>query len=283
MVKMDDFNIIVPFTKDMDKKGSLRLFGGIASSTSIDRDNERMDKSVLKKIANGLEGATVFFNHNIKGLGVGIVSKSEETGNKVHIEVVPTIAKGMEDVVTQIGEGILKSFSIGGKILNLEVEYDKNLQKDIKVIKDVEIYEVSVVGIPANKDASILSYIAKSFKGADMNDEEKKKEEKKPDEEKKKEEKQSGLLDSPEFKKFLGDLKSEYDTRFGDLEKDLKIAKEKNEELEKGLDSQKARNEELRKLLDNRVKSLESEDPLKEEAKVEKTKKTVNEEPVRFL
>lgn len=163
---MDDFQIFIPFEKTIEQDGSLKLFGGIASSTSIDRDNERMDKAVLNKIASDLKkNSTVFFNHDLKGLGVGTVASAEVVNDSVRISVVPTKAEGMRDVVTQIQEGVLKSFSVGGKIRDYEDQFDEKLGKKVRVIKDVDCYEVSVVGIPANGDASILSYMSKSFKG----------------------------------------------------------------------------------------------------------------------
>jgi len=163
---MHDFEIFIPFEKTVSADGSLKLFGGIASSTSIDKDNERMDKAVLNKIASDLKkNSTVFFNHDLKGLGVGTVASTEVVNDSVRISVVPTKAEGMRDVITQIQEGVLKSFSIGGKIRDWEDQFDEKLGKKVRTIKDVDCYEVSVVGIPSNGDASILSYMSKSFKG----------------------------------------------------------------------------------------------------------------------
>lgn len=163
---MDDFQIFIPFEKTVSTDGELRLFGGIASSSSVDRDLERIDKSVMSKIASDLrKNSTVFFNHDTKGLGVGTVTNADVRGDEVYISVSPTKAAGMKDVITQINEGILKSFSIGGKIKDWENQFDEQLGKNVRVIKDVDCYEVSVVGVPSNKDASILSYIQKSFEG----------------------------------------------------------------------------------------------------------------------
>ena len=167
--ELTDFEIIIPFTKDVSAGGELRLFGGIASSTKVDRDLERLDKAVLPKIASDLKkNSTVFFNHNTKGLGVGTVANAEVRGEEVYVDVTPTKAAGMQDVVTQIKEGVLKSFSIGGKIVDWENVFDEKLGKNVRVIKDVDCYEVSVVGVPANIDASILSHLVKSFKGGNV-------------------------------------------------------------------------------------------------------------------
>lgn len=166
MVK--NFEILIPFEKSVSKEGKLTLFGGIASSSDIDRDNERMSKEVLPKIAKELVNATVFFNHDTKGLAVGMVKTAENrTGGDVYITVEPTAADGMKDVITQIQEGSLKSFSIGGRIKKSEIVRDEKLGKDVREIQDVEIYEVSVVGVPSNTHASIQSCLSKSFEPGD--------------------------------------------------------------------------------------------------------------------
>lgn len=161
----NQFEILIPLRKDISSGGELKLFGGIATSLAVDRDTERMDKAVLPKIAKMLmQNSTVFFNHDTKGLGVGIIKSAEVRGDEVHIEVIPTHVAGMQDVVGQIREGVLKSFSIGGKVLDWENQFDEKLGKNVRLIKDVSVYEVSVVGVPSNPEASILSQLCKSFK-----------------------------------------------------------------------------------------------------------------------
>lgn len=302
MMLMHDFEIFIPFEKTVSSDGGLKLFGGIASSSSVDRDMERMDKAVLSKIASGLKkNSTVFFNHDTKGLGVGTVANAEVRGDAVYIDVIPTKAPGMADVVTQIQEGILKSFSIGGKILDYEQEFDEKLGKKVRVIKDVDCYEVSVVGIPSNKDASILSYIAKSFKGDKLDDNKDNAENAVPPvssaepkievqprmfkctkcgEMNKVEDPAMGphedgkkaaeLLDTPEFKKVFDEFGAKVDT----LEKgyQAKIA-----EYDIMLKAANARIDELHKTVDGKVKSLEAEEQAilhkKEEVDVKKEAK----------
>jgi HK97 family phage prohead protease len=289
------FEILIPFQKEVSSEGKLRLFGGIASSTSIDRDNERMDKSVLTKIAKGLENATVFFNHNLKGLGVGKVARTEVRDNQVYIDVLPTTAKGMEDVIIQIQEGILKSFSIGGRIIKAERIYDDSLKKDINVIQDVEVYEVSVVGVPANKDASMLSYIVKSFEVDKMQDQdeadkkevkdEKKKDENKDKKKEEEKEKKSGILELPEIQKALSDFKSDYDSQFSTLKKEFEVReKAMKDSFEESQKAYEARINELHKKIDERAKALQtSEQALIEKEEQVDTKKAVTDETVRFI
>jgi HK97 family phage prohead protease len=167
---MKDFQILVPFEKSVSEGGELKFFGGIASSGALDRDGDRMTKGALKKMSSQLDGATVFFNHETKKLAVGKVVNTDFDGGQVRINAIPTKAAGMQDVVTQIGEGLLKSFSIGGKIMKHSRVHDDKLGKDVREIEDVDIYEVSVVGVPANPEATITSYLVKSFEGEKLAD-----------------------------------------------------------------------------------------------------------------
>jgi len=294
---MNDFEILIPFQKEVGADGSLRLFGGIASTTSVDRDNERMDKAVMPKIAADLrKNSTVFFNHNTKGLAVGKLARVEEKGDEVYIDVIPTKADGMKDVVTQIHEGTLKSFSIGGHIKDYENKFDEKLDKNVKVITDVEVYEVSVVGVASNRDASILSYIAKSFQGDKVEDEKGKETAKAAagkgeDTEKcshamvkcakcnkempyepslgpgEIQRKAKELLDTPEFKKVVEEFDKKHDDEKSALAKsheakldDLKKSfdAERKDSGEK-LDAANARIELLRKAVDDKSKSLAQE------------------------
>ena len=65
--------------------------------------------------------------------------------------------KTLQEQYNLIKEGILKAFSVGFRVK--EADYDVNT--DIFVIKDVELYEVSVVSVPANQDS--LFEVSKCF------------------------------------------------------------------------------------------------------------------------
>ena len=64
-------------------------------------------------------------------------------------------------LINKLEHGTPISMSIGGRVLDYHV--DKSSGEQVRVIDDLELFEVSFVGIPANKDASVISYIAKSF------------------------------------------------------------------------------------------------------------------------
>jgi HK97 family phage prohead protease len=154
------------FVKD-ESAGGMKYFVGTLSSTSLDLDGERLTKSALDMASKDLlMNTTVFFNHNHTGLGVGRIFKTEVVKDAekhlLKIWVQPSKAAGVQDIVTQVEEGILKCMSIGGKTLKREDVYDKNLDKNVGELREVMALEASVVGIGANRDAMIDS-IAKSY------------------------------------------------------------------------------------------------------------------------
>ncbi len=158
------FKFYMPLEKSISKDGSMAWFGGIASNGDVDRDNERIDPAVLPQMAKDLMlNSTVFFNHKHDALPIGKVIDAHAEGDRLYIKVMPSKAKGVEDIITQIKEGILRSFSIGGKVLKAENVYDDKTERTVRVIKGLNIYEVSVVGVPANPGASISDIITKTL------------------------------------------------------------------------------------------------------------------------
>ena len=127
---------------------------GLAATDDRDRDNDIITEPVLDKGAKSLkESHAVFLNHDWQGLPVGKVMKSvlEKTDSQTGIKVKVGISNTASKVVSLIEEGILNKFSIGGFLL----DYDVKKVNDVWVgfIKDMEIVEVSVVGVPANPSA----------------------------------------------------------------------------------------------------------------------------------
>lgn len=144
------------------------VWRGVLSSTGVDYDNERLTRKALEKAALQLPGKTVFFNHKHDGLGVGAFKSArvEDLDNGISnlvVEVIPSKAPGVQDIVIQVNEGTLKCMSIGGKKLSKgRAVMDKLLNKEVIELDDILALEGSVVGIGANPDASLFG-VAKSM------------------------------------------------------------------------------------------------------------------------
>jgi hypothetical protein len=67
------------------------------------------------------------------------------------------VSKGAQDAWEKVLDGTYSGFSIGGNIKSWDDAYNEELKKSIRVIKDYDLYELSLVDSPANQFASIIS------------------------------------------------------------------------------------------------------------------------------
>jgi len=67
------------------------------------------------------------------------------------------VSKGAQDTWEKVLDGTLSGFSIGGKMNRWDDAYDDNLDKKIRIIKEYDLVELSLVDNPANQFANIMS------------------------------------------------------------------------------------------------------------------------------
>jgi len=67
------------------------------------------------------------------------------------------VSKGAQDAWEKVLDGTYTGFSIGGNIKKWDDAYDEKIDKTIRVIKNYELHELSLVDNPANQFANILS------------------------------------------------------------------------------------------------------------------------------
>jgi hypothetical protein len=67
------------------------------------------------------------------------------------------VSKGAQDTWEKVLDGTLSGFSIGGRMNKYEDAYDSNVDKQIRIIKEYDLMELSLVDTPANQFANILS------------------------------------------------------------------------------------------------------------------------------
>jgi len=175
-----EFKTLTFFQKAVETESDngrfLGYIEGYASTTDIDRDNEMISESALQKAAQHLlENSSVFFNHAHSDLPIGVVLASKYVAGKgLYVKV--GISKNHPQIWQAIEEGSLKSFSVAGRFTDWEeVEIVREGKKhQIFKINDLELWEVSVVGIPANPQAQfgISDAIYKYFTGTVSSDDE---------------------------------------------------------------------------------------------------------------
>ena len=88
--------------------------------------------------------------------------KTKKFYNGVYVSAY--VSKGAQDTWEKVLDGTLTGFSIGGNIKESEDVYQEDMDKSIRVIKDYELYELSLVDNPANQYANVIS-IEKNHEG----------------------------------------------------------------------------------------------------------------------
>lgn len=132
------------------------LISGYANTTAKDRVGDVIKEEAWTKggLDNYLKNPIVLAYHD-PSQPIGEVVDYGVNNKGLH--VIAEISKAAGNVYDLIKANVLKAFSVGFVVK--DADYDD--ETDIFVIKDLELYELSVVSIPANAD-SIFS-VAKSF------------------------------------------------------------------------------------------------------------------------
>jgi phage head maturation protease len=67
------------------------------------------------------------------------------------------VSKGAQDTWEKVLDGTLSGFSIGGNVKKTDNQFNSELDKSIRVIKEYDLTELSLVDNPANQLSNIFS------------------------------------------------------------------------------------------------------------------------------
>jgi HK97 family phage prohead protease len=139
-----------------DEDGSIKI-SGLASTNALDRTGDVINHDAWTK-SDGLENyktnPIILFNHDYnRPIGRATSMEVGEEG----LEIGAKISKSAGEIKDLIKDGVLGAFSVGFRVKDA----DYNDETDGYKIKDAELFEVSVVSVPANQTA--MFSIAKSF------------------------------------------------------------------------------------------------------------------------
>jgi HK97 family phage prohead protease/HK97 family phage major capsid protein len=152
---------------DENDDGSI-LVRGMASTSDFDRAGDQIPADAWAKggLNNFEKNPIILFNHDYNK-PIGRATKLKVTENGLEMEA--KISKSAPDHVAQlVKEGILGAFSVGFRVK--DADYIK--ETDGIMVKDAELFEVSVVSVPCNQAATFS--LAKSFDSVDEYEEFKK-------------------------------------------------------------------------------------------------------------
>ena len=132
---------------------------GYASTDDVDRQGDIVPASVWKKgIQNYLKNPVILAYHDhSEPVGRMVGHKVDSKG----LWIKARISSAADEVFNLVKDGILTAFSIGFRIV--DAEYDA--AKELFVVKELELHEISVVSVPANQNT--LFSLSKAFDTAE--------------------------------------------------------------------------------------------------------------------
>lgn len=155
----NNISVTMPISKVNKDK---RIVSGWATTTVVDKQGDIVNADASVKAFEGFRG-NVREQHTPLAVGKVVSFKQDryydKSTNKFYdgIYVDVYVSKGAEDTWHKVNEGILTGFSIGGSINDSEQVYNKEMDAPIRVIKDYDLYELSLVDNPANPASNIVS------------------------------------------------------------------------------------------------------------------------------
>jgi len=155
----DNVRLSMPFGKVDQER---RIVSGFASLDNIDKQNDIVTTEASMSAFAKFRG-NIREMHQPSAVGKMISFKEEkyfdpETKKFYKGVYVSTyISKGAQDAWEKVLDGTYTGFSIGGRMNKWDDAYDEKMDKQIRIIKDYDLIELSLVDSPANQFASIMS------------------------------------------------------------------------------------------------------------------------------
>jgi SepF-like predicted cell division protein (DUF552 family) len=155
----NNVRISMPLTKvDAER----RIVSGFATLDNIDKQNDIVTPEASLNAFSKFRG-NIREMHQPKAIGKMVAFKEDkyfdpETKKFYQgIYVSAYVSKGAQDAWEKVLDGTYTGFSIGGKMNKYEDAYDEKMDATIRIIKEYDLVELSLVDSPANQFANILS------------------------------------------------------------------------------------------------------------------------------
>jgi len=155
----DNVRLSMPFNK-VDKER--RTVSGFASLDNVDKQDDIVTMEASLNAFKKFRGNIREMNQP-SAVGKMVSFKEDkyfdpETKKMYNGVYVSTyISKGAQDAWEKVLDGTYTGFSIGGRMNKWDDAYDEKLDRQIRIIKDYDLVELSLVDSPANQFASIVS------------------------------------------------------------------------------------------------------------------------------
>jgi hypothetical protein len=167
----DNVRLSMPIGK-IDKER--RIVSGFATLDNVDKQGDVVDTSASLNAFKNFRG-NLREMHQPSAVGKIVSFKEDkffDPGTKKFysgVYVSAYVSKGAQDAWEKVLDGTYSGFSIGGNIKKFDDEIDKSTESPVRIIKEYELHELSLVDNPANQFANIFS-IEKNANGDNVVD-----------------------------------------------------------------------------------------------------------------
>jgi hypothetical protein len=157
--KGDSVRLSLPFAK-VDKER--RIVSGFASLDNLDKQDDIVTAEASMDAFAKFRG-NIREMHQPLAVGKMVNFKAEKyfdpESKKFYngVFVSAYVSKGAQDTWEKVLDGTLAGFSIGGRMNKWDDGYDEKSDKAIRIIKQYDLVELSLVDSPANQFANIVS------------------------------------------------------------------------------------------------------------------------------
>lgn len=155
----DAVRLSMPFAKvDKDR----RTVSGFATLDNVDKQNDIVTTEASLDAFSRFRG-NIREMHQPSAVGKMVSFKQDKyfdpETKKFYsgVYVSAYVSKGAQDTWEKVLDGTYTGFSIGGKMLKWDDAYDEKVDTQVRVIKEYDLVELSLVDSPANQFANIIS------------------------------------------------------------------------------------------------------------------------------
>ena len=170
---------------EVQKDGKRQMFvEGVASSTVQDRQGDQINRDAVVKMARSAQGITLFLNHSynvpedVFGSCTAVSldpAMDSQQGACTDMRITVLVNEGNPRAVAcwqSIMDGVRLAFSVGGALGEYILRDPKpgeepgpwTYEGKVMEIQELKLYEISLVGIPANQRAYVEDALAKAIR-----------------------------------------------------------------------------------------------------------------------
>ena len=155
----DNVRLSMPFSKVNEER---RIVSGFATLDNIDKQADIVTTEASLKAFEKFRG-NIREMHQPTAVGKMVAFKEDKyfdpETKKFYsgVYVSAYVSKGAQDTWEKVLDGTLSGFSIGGKMNKWDDAYDEKMDCAVRVIKDYDLVELSLVDNPANQFANVFS------------------------------------------------------------------------------------------------------------------------------